>query len=140
MPNFLGITLTLKCYFARATIETKYSRMDQVKFMEESLGRQNLKGYDLLKRYDLSSTNFTWSILEYFVSIRKPSKIILKFDLRFLSFTFFVAGDAFGAGIVHHLSREDLREMDLHQMENHAKDEPIPIEETPPRYEGLTVM
>ena len=34
--------------------------MDQVKFVEESFSK-NLKGYGL------PSTNFTWSIIEYFV-------------------------------------------------------------------------
>ena len=37
--------------------ETKYSRMDQVKFVE-----------------DLSFTNFTWSILEYFASFYQSVK------------------------------------------------------------------
>lgn len=51
-----------------------------------------------------------------------------------------VLGDAIGAGIVHHLSREDLREMDLHQFEmQSAKDADEPLVE-PPKYEGLTAM
>ena len=52
--------------------ETNYSRMDQVKFVEDSLYKK-LKENGLLKQtvllqtfYRLSSTNFTWSILEYF--------------------------------------------------------------------------
>ena len=49
------------------------STMDQVKFVEDNL-QKNLKGYGLLKQaislqifLRLSSTNFTRSILEYFV-------------------------------------------------------------------------
>ena len=52
--------------------ETNYSRMDQVKFVEDSHYKK-LKENGLLKQtvllqtfYSLSSTNFTWSILEYF--------------------------------------------------------------------------
>ena len=72
----------IKCYcktFA-AVFESKYSRMDEVKFVKDSL-LKNLNGYGLLKQaitlqffLRLSSTNFTWSILEYFVPYMKNTK------------------------------------------------------------------
>ena len=52
---------------------TKYSRMDQANFVEDNPFK-DLKEYCLLKQtillqisQRLSSTNVTWSILEYFV-------------------------------------------------------------------------
>ena len=52
-----------KRYFVKK-YGTKYSRMDQAEG-EWKTAFKNLKGYGLLAR--LSSTNFTWSFLEYFV-------------------------------------------------------------------------
>ena len=55
---------------------TKYSRMDQVKFVEDSLYKiskdivcfKQTIPFQISQR--LSSTNFTWFILEYFVSYK----------------------------------------------------------------------
>ena len=53
---------------------TKYSRMEQIKFMDDSLWkiwRVLLADHTPSNVWRLSSTNFTWSILEYFV----PNKL-----------------------------------------------------------------
>ena len=82
----------IKCYcktFA-AVFESKYSRMDEVKFVKDSL-LKNLNGYGLLKQnitlqffLRLSSTNFTWSILEYFVPCiyQNPFQSFGNFDIK----------------------------------------------------------
>ena len=48
--------LIIVIYWNRVSNGIKYLRIDQVKFVEDSSEKM------------LSSTNFTWSILEYFVS------------------------------------------------------------------------
>ena len=48
--------LIIVIYWNRVSNGIKYLRIDQVKFVEDSPEKM------------LSSTNFTWSILEYFVS------------------------------------------------------------------------
>ena len=66
---------------------TKFSRMDQVKFGRQSL--KNLKGYGLLEAAHtlnffkgcLSSTNFTWFILEYFVHMN-PFQLSIAFGIE----------------------------------------------------------
>ena len=55
------LTTSVCAFHSKRLNESKYSRMDKI------CGRQslkNLKGYGLLKQ--IFSTNFTWSILEYF--------------------------------------------------------------------------
>ena len=60
---------------------TKYSRMDLVKFVDNRLKKNEVIWYikqtiSLPISERLSSTNFTWSILEYFVPYFPFSKVI----------------------------------------------------------------
>ena len=63
--DVLIILLICIGYLPFAVFGTKYSRMDQVKFVKDSL-QKIWKDMVCLNRF--SSTNFTLSILEYFVS------------------------------------------------------------------------
>ena len=63
--DVLIILLIFIGYLPFAVFGTKYSRMDQVKFLKDSL-QKIWKDMVCLNRF--SSTNFTLSILEYFVS------------------------------------------------------------------------
>ena len=62
-----NMQIMIKQYHVPSTFEAKYARMDQVKFVEDSLKNQTLSRPYPFKFFKGSPTNFTWSILEYFV-------------------------------------------------------------------------